>query len=342
MTVNALTALRTDICRMLRVSYDLAALLSTTVNYLKYPGDLFSYNWAYLNLETIEHNIANINGEMLGIYLNDRSATEVGYIYQTVSQILTAGPVTFSVDLKLGTAAYSGVTLVRGDLTTWAVNTDLAGARVNNRASAPPVASGITDLGAGWYRVWVQGVSDGINTLECRVEASNGASGVGDPDVTATGTLYASRACLVSGAAASTFVNSYWSYPERVFEGQAGMMGARNRGRLPFVEVSTQGGTFHQDTRDGGTLTCRVRLRFHETGRDQATALALLQNYATAGAKCIKAGNSIDNPEMPNKYYDGDVEILDAVAGPMGWMQDVEMPIGFTYDGTTYELGSEN
>lgn len=118
----------------------------------------------------------------------------------------------------------------------------------------------------------------------------------------------------------------------RVFDGAAGYIGGRNRGRCPFVEVWIGGQSFNRTTLDGGTLVSQVRVRVHATGRDHDTARDLLEAIMAAGLAAIRS--------TPTDRYtaQGSDEVGEIVPGPMGWQLDATVSVAHSWDRSTYEV----
>jgi len=137
---------------------------------------------------------------------------------------------------------------------------------------------------------------------------------------------------VASAAGISSGVWSSSTTP-RVFSGEAGYIGGRNRGRLPFVEVAFAGQTFDNLVDTGGTMTTSVRIIAHGTGRDPQTAEELLHGIlATSLAEIRDLGG--------DHYQRMGTDLIEAIQpGPFGWQMEAKMEIEHSYDGTNYEVG---
>jgi len=117
----------------------------------------------------------------------------------------------------------------------------------------------------------------------------------------------------------------------RVFDGRVGYLGGRNRGRLPFVEVWVNNQGFLHTNMDGGTVMSEVLIRAHATGRDQNTAMDLLDEIVMTCMASIRS-----NPTYSYTAH-GDDQLREATPGPFGWKQEAVVTVEHTYDRTTYE-----
>ncbi len=118
----------------------------------------------------------------------------------------------------------------------------------------------------------------------------------------------------------------------RVFIGQAGYIGARNRGRLPFVEVVVESQSFVNQTGQGGTLRSRASIRVYDTGRDHEEVANRMEAIMASGIAEVR-NNRLDN------YTElGDSEIDSVKPGPMGWVLDASMTFEFSYDRESHEI----
>jgi hypothetical protein len=117
----------------------------------------------------------------------------------------------------------------------------------------------------------------------------------------------------------------------RVFVGQTGYLGARNRGRLPFIEVTTQTQTFGNETGEGGTARTELRLVLHATGRDVEATIDRMHSIMIAAISAVR-----DNREF-NYMQLGTDRIEEVQPGPMGWKLEAVLEMEHSYDRTDYE-----
>lgn len=105
----------------------------------------------------------------------------------------------------------------------------------------------------------------------------------------------------------------------RVFSGVGGMLGGRNRGRLPFLEVDVLANSTAPLADDGGTLTQRVLVRAHVGGGDTGAAADLT---AALLGSCIAAirSQAVDNLTML-----GGEDIGELTPGPWGLFRDLNL-----------------
>lgn len=135
-----------------------------------------------------------------------------------------------------------------------------------------------------------------------------------------------------------TLVGGSMTVPPHVFDGEATMIGGRNRGRLPFLEVFVKSQAFTRESPEGGTMSSTVTIRAHCAGRDQATALSLLSGLLAASLKALRnAADSISG--APGYFTDGNESIGEPTKSPFAWFQDVALTVNHSYDRSTYELG---
>lgn len=114
----------------------------------------------------------------------------------------------------------------------------------------------------------------------------------------------------------------------RVFSGDHGFLGARNRGRCPYIEVWVEGQAFDHRSTEGGDLTTQVRLRIHAAGRISRDAL---DEIMVASLAAIRV-------EVSDNYTAlGDDRVDEVKPGPMGWMVDAIVGLSHSWDRTTYE-----
>jgi hypothetical protein len=116
-----------------------------------------------------------------------------------------------------------------------------------------------------------------------------------------------------------------------VFVGNSGYLGARNRGRLPFMEVNTQTQTFGNETGEGGTAQTLLRLTLHATGRDVEETVDRMHSIMIAAISAIR-----DNREF-NFMQIGTDRIEEVQPGPMGWKMEAVLELEHSYDREDYE-----
>lgn len=151
-----------------------------------------------------------------------------------------------------------------------------------------------------------------------------------------TGTVIQRRigAALNSAQVASQSGMTYaaWTASPHVFYGFVGMLGGRNMGRLPFIEYDISTDSFHQDTVEGGTLTVKITLRVHVSGRDPATANNLAEALTLVALAAIRS-ESVDN-----YFAFGDDSMSQVKPGPWGWVRESSLTIQLTYARGNYEV----
>jgi hypothetical protein len=123
----------------------------------------------------------------------------------------------------------------------------------------------------------------------------------------------------VSVATAAGVAHGTWSAAVtaggRVFDGDAGYLGSRNRGRLPFLELWVQDASEVQLSYDGGVSDIQVTLRVHVGGRDQATLDDLAGEILFAAVRAIRS--------LPfNHGRIGDGNYGQTTLGPWGSQRD--------------------
>ncbi len=121
----------------------------------------------------------------------------------------------------------------------------------------------------------------------------------------------------------------------RVFNGYAGFLGARNRGRCPFFEVMVSAQTFTDETGQGGTLKTIVKLKLHDTGRDIEATTDRMDATMAAGIASIRDNRTTLYTQI------GDSEIADVQPGPMGWMLEATLNLEHSYDRESHEVVEE-
>ena len=127
--------------------------------------------------------------------------------------------------------------------------------------------------------------------------------------------------------------------PPRIFQGDVGLAGGRNHGRLPFVEVWVEQ-RFTQEAQEGGFLQSVARIRWHVGGSPTNTdaVLALLDSLMAVSLKNIR--NMTDSITGAPKYaFEGDTRTATPKIGPFGWQQDAELDVGLEYDSSNFGYG---
>lgn len=74
-----------------------------------------------------------------------------------------------------------------------------------------------------------------------------------------------------------------------VFENDNGFIGARNRGRMPFMSVTLTSVSETQQTRDGGELVSAIEGMIHVGGADQMAAQILARSISLVARRMIRA-----------------------------------------------------
>ena len=141
-------------------------------------------------------------------------------------------------------------------------------------------------------------------------------------------------ACRSAGVATQAAVaEATWASTTtpRVFSGVAGMLGGRNRGRLPFLEIDIQTQSMVPLSDDGGTLQQRVLVRCHVGGADPGTAADLTAAILAACAAAIRS-QATDNLTAL-----GGEDLNELEAGPWGSQRDLSLIIEQTYS-RSYEV----
>ncbi len=107
-----------------------------------------------------------------------------------------------------------------------------------------------------------------------------------------------------------------------VFDGNAGYLGARNRGRIPFVEFWISGHDFKQLSYTGGAESSSVKVRVHVGGRDLEIAQELAYEIGKAAVTAIRSvfGTTL-----------GDESDSDFGASPWGHALDIELAVLQSY-----------
>lgn len=116
----------------------------------------------------------------------------------------------------------------------------------------------------------------------------------------------------------------------RVFSGLAGMMGGRNRGRLPFLEVEVGRQTTTALADEGGTLQQQVTVRCHVGDTDPGAASDLSAMILGACAASIRS-QAADNLTAL-----GDDEIGDLLPGPFGLQRDLTLTVEQSFSRSDY------
>lgn len=145
-----------------------------------------------------------------------------------------------------------------------------------------------------------------------------------------TRALAACRASAVAtqaGILAATWAST--TVP-RVFSGIAGMMGGRNRGRMPFLEVDIASQSMTAMADEGGALLQRVTVRCHVGDGDPGAAGDLSAAILGACAAQIRS-QTTDNLTMV-----GDDELGEVQAGPWGLQRDLTITVEQTFARSDY------
>lgn len=140
--------------------------------------------------------------------------------------------------------------------------------------------------------------------------------------------------CQSSSVAAAAGVSySSWSSTSapHVFGGFGGFIGGRNRGRLPFVEISVVSQSFDELTADGGgDLEQRLVVRCHVGGTSPADAEDTSGKILTA---CLI---SIRNTLTEIADVGGD-QIGDLQQSPLGHVREATLTVLQNFHRDTYE-----
>jgi hypothetical protein len=115
-----------------------------------------------------------------------------------------------------------------------------------------------------------------------------------------------------------------------VFLYTAGLIGGRNRGRLPFFEIEIENQDFTKETNEGGTLTSRVILRAHVSGADRGVGADDSQTILLFALKAIRN-------QSAGYFNVGEDSIGPLTAGPWGFQRDAILTIDHSWDKTSYE-----
>ncbi len=121
----------------------------------------------------------------------------------------------------------------------------------------------------------------------------------------------------------------------RVFNGYAGFLGARNRGRCPFFEVMVSGQSFTNETSNGGTVKTTAKIKLHDTGRDIETVTNRMDATMLSGIASIRDNHTTLYTQL------GDTEVGDVKPGPMGWMQEATLTFEHSYERDSHEVMEE-
>ena len=139
------------------------------------------------------------------------------------------------------------------------------------------------------------------------------------------------RAATVAAQAGVASVTWSSTSVPRVFRGNDGATGGRNRGRLPYVEFDIVSLPYASEHAQGGTVTAVVAIKAHAGGRDLETIGNLLEGILSAGLASIRSEST------DNYCAFGSDEIGPLEPGPWGSMRTAKMDIEFTFDRTDYE-----
>lgn len=140
--------------------------------------------------------------------------------------------------------------------------------------------------------------------------------------------LRTAAVATAAGIAAGTWADTTIS---RVFKGNGPYLGARNRGRLPFMEFYLDAQPFTQEHPQGGTVVTTVKVVAHVGGRDLEAASDLAAAMLGFGMAAIRS-EAVDNYTAM-----GDDQIGALEPGPWGHMRVASMTFEHTYDRTIYE-----
>lgn len=130
-----------------------------------------------------------------------------------------------------------------------------------------------------------------------------------------------------AGVGASAWADTTVSH---VFDALQGLMGGRNRGRLPFVEVAVADLNFDTHNTEGGTVETSATIRCHVGSKDQVTAM---DQSAAILLTCLQ---KIRDTSSVTYLSDGDDNLGGLIAGPWGLMRDLKVSFRHTFNNSTY------
>jgi len=136
--------------------------------------------------------------------------------------------------------------------------------------------------------------------------------------------LKTSAVATAAGVSASTWAETP-ANGGHVFDGEVGFLGARNRGRLPFLEFWVEGFTGTRASFGGGGYSDgTVVVRAHVGGADQADAEELAADILAAARDAVRA--IADNFGQVGDDSFGRIEL-----GPWGHQMDLRLTLEHAY-----------
>lgn len=336
------TKLRTEIRAALGASSGLQGLTNSYKNYLIDPQAVYKTSWTAASVTVTNSGLADSTGALTGSLVDDESASVAGYIQQAPFNAIsglnpTAAEYELYFELKPNTSNYSALEIITDDgaghgTSLIGCGIDFTIPRLYTLSGLTfPTHSAVTALSNGWYGVLISSPILAFYSLTARLYPAVGPGP--SIDQTATGSVYATRAMVTVYASPRPYLpDSSWQTPPHVFEGDVGLAGGRNHGRLPFVEVWVEQ-RFQQEAQEGGYLQSVARIRWHVGGSptNTGTVLAALDSLMAVSIKDIR--NMTDSVTGAPKYaFEGDTRISPPKVGPFGWQQDAEIDVGLEYD----------
>lgn len=138
-------------------------------------------------------------------------------------------------------------------------------------------------------------------------------------------------ACASTTVATAAGVNATAWAASHVFRGFGGLIGGRNRGRIPFIEWQVQGQGYDPDSVQGGTCTMTVALRVHVGGSNLGTAEDLSESILAAALTVLRDETTDNLTAM------GGDEISPMVPGPWGSMRESASTVEVSFGRDTFE-----
>lgn len=136
-----------------------------------------------------------------------------------------------------------------------------------------------------------------------------------------------STVATVAGLGAAAWADTVVPH---VFDGLQGMMGGRNRGRLPFLEIACNDLNYDTHHTEGGVVETMVSIRCHVGSRDQVTAI---DSTAAILMACLA---KIRDRSTVTYLTDGTEQLQAIVAGPWGLMRECQLTIRHTFLRSNY------
>ncbi len=153
------------------------------------------------------------------------------------------------------------------------------------------------------------------------------------PATTAIETRIASALNTTAVASAAGFTLAAWTTPSHVFNGCGlGLIGARNRGRMPYINYGSNLVDFQQTTVEGGTLRAQATLEVIVGGVTYNTSNTLAQLIMSVAFSQIRSEAS-DNYMALGDDHMGQLEVM-----PWGHRLTGTIDVEYTYDRATYQV----